>query len=371
MAIIWSLILFLESIFDINSRHKTALAFSIGISSFPLIGHYILELGHINQYLIYHPINALSILLIFPFTLIYVQQLTLVNNGNIHTLFRYLLPSILAFIFFLTVYICSSNEVKLSVLIYRKYDYSLMSIALIIINLTFILEMFRSLYHIITLLYKHRHDPLMNYATPRDTSISLPIIQIIAISSIACICATFAIISCNMMPQAFVLVLNILITINIFIIGYIGLSQKKLKLEHNKSHEITNNTIKSNEPSILSNNRKDYTTNEAFHFSKELNYLLEQEKIYLDSQLNINKLAQKLGTNRSYLSRFINDEKKTNFNNFLNSYRLQALEKYIKIHKDATNTELCEIGGFGSSETLRRVIKSKTGLSIRQWIKSN
>lgn len=173
------------------------------------------------------------------------------------------------------------------------------------------------------------------------------------------------------MSHTLVLILNILITANIFIIGYIGLSQKKLQLEQKNNPRIKENNSITNQVSILSNNRNDYTTNEAFHFSKELNYLLEHEKIYLDSQLNINKLAQKLGTNRSYLSRFINEEKKTNFNNFLNSYRLQALHKYIKVHKNATNTELCEIGGFGSPETLRRVIKAKTGLTIRQWIKSN
>lgn len=370
MAIIWSLILFLESVFDINSRHKTALAFSIGISSFPLIGHYLLELGSQNQYLTYLPINALTILLIFPFTLIYVQQLTLVEKNSIHKLFKYLLPSILAFIFFLSVYISSSLEIKQSVLIYRKYSFNWLSLALIIINFTFIIEMIRSLYHIIVLLYKHRHEPLMNYATPRDTSICFPIIQIIAFSCIACICATFAIVSCNMMSHSLVIILNILLTINIFAIGYIGLSQKKLHLQNNNQKETKNNSTSSNTSSILSNDRKDYTTNEAFHFSKELNYLLEHEKIYLDSQLNINKLAQKLGTNRSYLSRFINEEKETNFNNFLNSYRLQALHKYIEIHKKATNTELCEIGGFGSPETLRRVIKAKTGLTIRQWIKS-
>jgi len=80
MAIIWSLILFLESVFDINSRHKTALAFSIGISSFPLIGHYLLELGSQNQYLTYLPINALTILLIFPLLLSMYNSLHLLTK---------------------------------------------------------------------------------------------------------------------------------------------------------------------------------------------------------------------------------------------------------------------------------------------------
>ena len=49
---------------------------------------------------------------------------------------------------------------------------------------------------------------------------------------------------------------------------------------------------------------------------------LKQEKVYLDSKLSLEKLAKKLGSNRTYVSKTINTHFKIPFNDLINQYRI-------------------------------------------------
>ena len=56
---------------------------------------------------------------------------------------------------------------------------------------------------------------------------------------------------------------------------------------------------------------------------EKLEKLFDDEKIYIKTDLTLNKLAKRLSTNRVYLSQIINDEYKKNFNDFINQYRVK------------------------------------------------
>ena len=93
----------------------------------------------------------------------------------------------------------------------------------------------------------------------------------------------------------------------------------------------------------------------------------EKEKIYLNSSLNINDVVQKVGTNRTYLSTIINQQYNQNFCSFVNSFRLEELERIFSETPSLSNEMLAEQSGFGSFNSMKRAITSRTGYSIAEW----
>lgn len=95
----------------------------------------------------------------------------------------------------------------------------------------------------------------------------------------------------------------------------------------------------------------------------------EQNKIYLNPELNIMDLSKKIGTNRSYLSLIINQKYNQNFCTFVNGFRIQELEKRMIENTDCSTVKLSESCGFGSTKTLKRAVLVKTGLSFPDFRK--
>ena len=142
----------------------------------------------------------------------------------------------------------------------------------------------------------------------------------------------------------------------IYFIGYLGFKQKPI----NPTFETGNLSNELNQTEkILDNDQKKILLKVIAKF--------EDEKFYLNSQLNIMDIVQAVGTNRTYISLIINQHYKQNFCSFVNGYRVEELKKRIIENRDYTNEFLAECCGFGSVISLRRAVSSKTGLSLNEW----
>lgn len=98
--------------------------------------------------------------------------------------------------------------------------------------------------------------------------------------------------------------------------------------------------------------------------------LMEQEKVYLSNKLTIEEVAKKLATNRSYLSQMINDQFKTNFNNFINEYRIKDAQRLL-LENDSNNYSIEGISqsvGFSSKSTFNAAFKKFTGMRPSDFI---
>lgn len=93
--------------------------------------------------------------------------------------------------------------------------------------------------------------------------------------------------------------------------------------------------------------------------------LIENARVYRDGTLTLEKLAEMLSTNRSYLSRVINEKTGYNFNKYINSYRIaEAVE--ILSDKSTADRQMKEIGcglGFNSPSTFYKAFSDETGMS--------
>ena len=93
--------------------------------------------------------------------------------------------------------------------------------------------------------------------------------------------------------------------------------------------------------------------------------LFENEKIYTQKTLSLPELARQLDTNVNYLSQFINTHLKTNFNDYINEYRVKEA---CRIFKNDTNMkytvdQVADMVGFSSRSTFYTTFKKFTGIT--------
>jgi len=157
------------------------------------------------------------------------------------------------------------------------------------------------------------------------------------------------------------LALNIILSISsiiLFLIGFFGIKQEPI----NPTFEFVSNADALTQLEVIPlDSRK-----KLLH---KIQLQFEEEKIYLNSQLNIMDIVQAVGTNRTYISSIINQNYNQNFCSFVNSYRIKELENVIYQNPDFTNEVLAESCGFGSLNSLKRAIFTKSGMTLPEWKK--
>ena len=98
---------------------------------------------------------------------------------------------------------------------------------------------------------------------------------------------------------------------------------------------------------------------------------MENDRLFTDSTITLDKIAKQLGTNRSTLSKAINSGMGVNFATFLNSYRIKEAIRLLNENR-AQSYKMESIGrmcGFNSRQVFHRAFKNETGMNLRQYIK--
>jgi AraC-like DNA-binding protein len=101
----------------------------------------------------------------------------------------------------------------------------------------------------------------------------------------------------------------------------------------------------------------------------ELNRLMEHERLYADDQITLHDVADELSITPHQLSQLLNDRLNTNFNTFINQYRInEAKEMLINTpHKTVLAISL-EVG-FNSKSAFYEAFSRFTGMSPQNFRK--
>ncbi len=98
--------------------------------------------------------------------------------------------------------------------------------------------------------------------------------------------------------------------------------------------------------------------------------IMKEDKVYQDSVLTLQKLSAMVGVHFNVLSFVINDEYHTNFNSFINDFKLDHFIELIKSKQYKTKSllELSFDSGFTSKTSFNRVFKKKYFMSPSRYI---
>ncbi len=101
-----------------------------------------------------------------------------------------------------------------------------------------------------------------------------------------------------------------------------------------------------------------------------LQKVLEEDELYLDSKLTLSDLAAAIGTNRTYLSAYLNTYLHVSFYDYINSYRMEKVRRILSDPTcTATMSEIAETCGFNSLSTFRRNFVREHGVSFAEYRK--
>ncbi|HYG40617.1 MAG TPA: helix-turn-helix domain-containing protein [Cytophagales bacterium] len=105
--------------------------------------------------------------------------------------------------------------------------------------------------------------------------------------------------------------------------------------------------------------------------AEELERLMIQEKLFLNSELTIQDLTEKLDTSRQYISEILNGQLGKNFYDFINDYRIEEFKRKVVNPKkqNLTLLSLALESGFNSKATFNAVFKKKTGSTPSEYFK--
>ncbi|WP_344785815.1 helix-turn-helix domain-containing protein [Postechiella marina] len=178
-------------------------------------------------------------------------------------------------------------------------------------------------------------------------------------------------------------ILALFSTLLIYWVAYTGVYKLKLINDRSKIRKLiskpkskiqSKHTVESLEKPLKTNVIK-----EQISISKDNSYyqtlenLCSVQKIYRDSNLDRNSVAEILGISPSYVSQLVNSITGENFSTYINRYRVEEIKRLI-LDKEFENYSLVAIGlecGFSSKTTFHNSFKKITGMTPNAYRKKH
>ena len=128
--------------------------------------------------------------------------------------------------------------------------------------------------------------------------------------------------------------------------------------------------------SILDENSMIKTTKQIRekHIASQLPKTMEEKKLYLNPKLSIVDIAVALGTNKTYLSDYLNNTLKLTFNDFVNQFRVKEACRIIDSMTASDKRNMIDVAtksGFNSISSFNRYFSKIQGTSPRQYFIDN
>jgi AraC-like DNA-binding protein len=93
------------------------------------------------------------------------------------------------------------------------------------------------------------------------------------------------------------------------------------------------------------------------------------EKPFLKSGVKVADVASRLSSNKTYVSRLLNDKLNLNFTQFVNAYRIKEAQRLVAEEGRIALPELCKRVGFTSMASFTVAFRLNTGMTPGEWCK--
>lgn len=174
-------------------------------------------------------------------------------------------------------------------------------------------------------------------------------------------------------PVDFFILLGVSMAALVYTMSYLGLRQPTIFIGETASMVSKKESTPTDE--LLTTKTKYKTSALSDELSQklinELTVLMGTEKPYLDSQLSLPQLAEKLGVSAHYLSQIVNEQLEQNFFEYVNSFRVSEAKVILSDsarEKENILTVALEVG-FNSKSSFYTAFKKHTGLTPGEFRK--
>lgn len=97
-------------------------------------------------------------------------------------------------------------------------------------------------------------------------------------------------------------------------------------------------------------------------------HLMMDQQAFLQPRLTLDDVAESLQTNKTYVSKMVNNTYNLGFPELINTLRVDYAEQYILKHREAKQDEIAQECGFLSASSFNTVFKKVTGMTPKVWI---
>jgi YesN/AraC family two-component response regulator len=94
---------------------------------------------------------------------------------------------------------------------------------------------------------------------------------------------------------------------------------------------------------------------------------MEEQKLYLNSDLKLNDVADALNTNRNLISNCINSQRNCSFSQFVSIYRVNYAKELFTRQDDLKMSEVWMQSGFSTEGSFFRTFKAITGMTPSEF----
>ncbi|MBR6828196.1 MAG: AraC family transcriptional regulator, partial [Prevotella sp.] len=106
----------------------------------------------------------------------------------------------------------------------------------------------------------------------------------------------------------------------------------------------------------------------AAELMERISRLMNQDRLYLRSDLKVQDVAVALQTNSSYVSECINSLRGQSFSQFVNTCRVRHAQELLRRQPDLKTTIVATESGFSTEASFFRNFKAVTGMTPREWL---
>jgi AraC-like DNA-binding protein len=371
VALLWCIVLLMER--RTKNRAKHFLGFFMMAAMFVYLCHAVFFTNRYIAYLFFDPLYTLASLLVYPLFYWYIKLLTDETTYDYRNL-MHLLPAIVVSAASVIVYSHMSNPVEY---VFQNL-FSIQPTSLVNQNLwnlqRGIYYLSRSIFFLQIIMYLilgfrkikiYKKQVIEFYSNLEGKRLDWAqwLLIIFSLTALMSILANFTGRSYFVSKQGLIIIPALVFSALIFSIGYLGFKQVHNIQDLRTDENITD----SNEDGLLyPERRSEMVSNMAFiDLKKQLLILFDQERIHSRPDLKITQLSQLLKSNRTYVSKLINDEFGCSFNDFVNRYRINEVKQILDSETDyeLTLEQIAEKTGFSSSAALIRIFKQMEGFT--------
>lgn len=171
------------------------------------------------------------------------------------------------------------------------------------------------------------------------------------------------------------------LTILTFLFGVFGFHQPSIfeevvhyREENNgqmTNGQMTNGQLNNNENGSRKYQRSGLKKKDVARYVGQLEEHMEKEKPFLDRELSIFDLSERLHIPRHFLSEIINEHMGKNFYTLVNDYRVEEVKKRLvdPRYKNLTILAIAFDSGFNAKSSFNTIFKEKTGMTPSEYVR--